>query len=366
MGSPFTNPADVERKTLMILRILHETGQPVGSRLISRRMQDRGLPSSERAVRYHLKLMDERGLTRLVGKRDGRIITDRGIEEIGRARVRDKVGLANSRIEILAFQTTFEPETGRGLLPVNISLLPEEAFPDALRLMEPVFDAGYSVSRNVAVAGPGQRLAGLLVPEGRIGLATVCSIVVNGVLLKRGIPMDSKFGGILQVKNRHPLRFVELIHYTGSSLDPSEVFIRGKMTSVRNVIDEGEGMILANFREIPAPCLSLMEQQLAGLARAGIDGVLVKGEVSEPVCQTPVEVNRVGIVLIGGLNPVACVEEAGMDVDNRAMSAVMEFGEMEPFDQVLSRYHIRTATRKKTATRRSRVGTPGEQQKQDH
>jgi len=361
MGSLFTNPADVERKTLMILRILHEAGQSVGSRLISRKMLDRGLPSSERAVRYHLKLMDERGLTRLIGKRDGRVITDRGIEEIGRARVRDKVGLANSRIESLAFQTTFKPETGRGLLPVNISLMPEETFPDAVRIMEPVFEAGYAVSQCVAVAGPGQRLAGLLVPEGRVAMATVCSIVVNGVLLKHGIPMDSKFGGILQVRNRHPLRFVELIYYSGSSLDPSEVFIRGKMTSVRSVVAEGEGMILANFREIPAACLPLMEQQLAGLARAGIDGVLVKGEVSEPVCQTPVEVNRVGIVLIGGLNPVACVEEAGMDVDNRAMSAVMEFGDMEPFDQVLKRCRARTRLRKKTARRRAGEGSPGKE-----
>jgi HTH-type transcriptional regulator, global nitrogen regulator NrpRI len=366
MVSPFTTPADVERKTLMILRILHEAGQPVGSRLISRRMQDRGLPSSERAVRYHFKLMDERGLTRLIGNRDGRVITDKGIEEIGRARVRDKVGLANSRIEILAFQTTFEPETGRGLLPVNISLLSEETFPDALRIMEPVFNAGYTVSRLVAVAGPGQRLAGLLVPEGRVGLATVCSIVVNGVLLKNGIPMDSKFGGILQVKNRHPLRFVELIHYSGSSLAPSEVFIRGKMTSVRSVVDEGEGMILANFREIPAPCLPLMEQQLAGLARAGIDGILMKGDVSEPVCQTPVEMNRVGIVLIGGLNPVACVGEAGLDVDNRAMSAVMEYGEMEPFDQLLKRHQGQPTNRKKAAPRRSREGTPGRKQNQEY
>ena len=51
-------------------------------------------------------------------------------------------------------------------------------------------------------------------------LATVCSIVVNGVLLKNGIPMDSKFGGIVQISRGEPLRFVKLIHYSGSSLDP--------------------------------------------------------------------------------------------------------------------------------------------------
>ena len=52
----------------------------------------------------------------------------------------------------------------------------------------------------------------------RILQDAVCSIVINGVLLKNGIPSDSKFGGILQVKNGDPLRFVELIYYSGSSL----------------------------------------------------------------------------------------------------------------------------------------------------
>ncbi len=338
MVSLFNNPADIERKTLMILRILNDTGRPVGSRLIARQMQEKGIITSERAVRYHLKLMDERGLTQLIGKRDGRIVTDKGIDEVSMARVRDKVGLAISRIEILAFQTTFNTKTGRGLLPVNISLVPEDKFAEALNVMAPVFEEGYTVSRRVAVAGPGQRLGEILIPEGKTGLATVCSLVVNGVLLKNGIPMDSKFGGILQIKNRRPLRFVELIYYSGSSLDPSEVFIRGKMTSIRNILEKGEGMLLANFREIPALCRPLTEELIADLTHAGIEGVLATGETSESICQTPVEINRVGIILLGGLNPAASVLEAGLEVDNRAMSTVMEYGEFMPFDQILKQH----------------------------
>ncbi|MDQ1278185.1 MAG: HTH-type transcriptional regulator, global nitrogen regulator NrpRI, partial [Thermodesulfobacteriota bacterium] len=97
MGTNLTNQKDIERKTLLILRILNEVQGPVGSRLIARRMQELGLTSSERAVRYHLKLMDERGLTKLIGQKDGRIITKLGIDELGAARVEDKVGLAISR-----------------------------------------------------------------------------------------------------------------------------------------------------------------------------------------------------------------------------------------------------------------------------
>ena len=328
----FSSQEDIERKTLLILRILHGAGGPLGSRILARKMQDRGYAPSERAVRYHLKLMDERGLTRLVGKRDGRMITARGIDELGEARVRDKVGLAISRIEVLAFQTTFNPETQDGLLPINISFFSTASFPHAMKIMLPVFESGFAVSNLVAAARAGQYLGDVLVPEGKIGFATICSIVVNGVLLKHGIPMDSKFGGILQVKNRHPLRFAELIYYSGSSLDPSEVFIRGKMTSVCSAIEKGDGMILANFREIPAPCHALTCDLLAKMGKAGINGVLVTGKISEPVCQVPVEVNKVGIILIGGLNPVACVQEADLNVENQAMSTVMDYGASEPFD----------------------------------
>ena len=334
----FSSQDEIERKTLLILRLLHEAGGPLGSRILARKMQDRGFAPSERAVRYHLKLMDERGVTRLVDKRDGRMITALGIEEIGKARVRDKVGLAISRIEILAFQTTFNPETVDGLLPINISFFSTASFPHAMKIMKPVFESGFIVSNRVAVACEGQYLGDVLVPEGKIGFATVCSIVVNGVLLKHGIPMDSKFGGLLQVKNRIPLRFAELIHYSGSSLDPSEVFIRGKMTSVSSAIEKGEGMILANFREIPAPCHALTCELLAKMGKAGINGVLVTGKISEPVCQVPVEVNKVGIILIGGLNPVACVQEADLNVENQAMSTVMDYGELEPFDALIKRF----------------------------
>ena len=65
---------DVERKALAILRILNDSREPLGARIIARRLKDHGIELGERAVRYHLKLMDGQGLTRLVG-RDGRLVT---------------------------------------------------------------------------------------------------------------------------------------------------------------------------------------------------------------------------------------------------------------------------------------------------
>jgi len=324
---------DVERKVFAILKILSESQEALGARVIARHLKDYGLELGERAVRYHLKLMDERGLTQLVG-RDGRLITEPGIEELKSALVRDKVGFAISRIELLAFRTDFDLDKHTGLVPVNVSFFPKEKFQKALQVMKPVFAAGLCISNLVAAAQEGEMSGELMVPPGKVALATVCSIVVNGTLLRAGVPMDSRFGGILQIRNHQPLRFVELIHYAGSSVDPSKIFIRAKMTSVAEAIKEGNGEILANFREIPAPCRPIANEVVAKLKEAGVGGLLIMGTTSEPVCGIPVELNRIGMVLLGGLNPVAAAKEADIEVENDAMGTIIEYQSLVKFSEI--------------------------------
>jgi repressor of nif and glnA expression len=324
---------DIERKVITILRILNESTEPLGARVIAHRMRDYGIDLGERAVRYHLKIMDERGLTRLIG-RDGRLITDSGVEELKSALVGDKVGFVIGNIELLAVKTTFDWRKRRGQVPVNVSLFPKDQFKKAKEVMSYVFGGGLCVSDLVAVAREGERLSGVIIPEGKVGFATVCSVIINGALLKAGIPMDSRFGGILQIRNQKPLRFVELIQYAGSSLDPSEIFITSRMTSVIEAVNKGEGKILANFREIPSLCSSVAGEVFTGLKDAGIGGVLVVGNISQPVCEVPVELNKMGIVLIGGLNPVAAAVEAGISIDNTAMSGVIDYQDMVSFKKI--------------------------------
>jgi len=324
---------EIERKIVYILRILSESAEPLGARLISRQLHDYGIELGERAVRYHLKLTDERGLTELIG-RDGRILTDKGIEEMNSALVRDKVGLAISRIELLSFRTNFDYENRTGLVPVNVSFFSKQRFYKALQAMKPAFTEGLCVSDLVAVARENETIGELTVPPDHIGLATVCSIVVNGTLLKAGVPIDSKFAGILQIRNRKPFRFVELIHYAGSSVDPSEVFIKARMTSVKDVVSKGDGKVLANLREIPALCRPIAEKVIAGLEKANLGGILMMGHTNEPVCEIPVELNKIGIILIGGLNPVAAVEEQGIEVQNYAMSTVMDYEKLVKFSEL--------------------------------
>ncbi len=319
---------DVEQKVLAILDTLLDSREAVGSRIIAKKLKDRGIDLSERAVRYHLKMMDEKGLTRLVGRRDGRVITELGRAELKEAMVAHKVGYALPRIEMLSFRTNFNWDKRTGSIPVNVSFFEKKDFARALKVMKSVFKADMCASQLVAVAQAGEAIGDLVVPEGKVGFATVCSIVFSGTLLQAGVPIDSKFGGILQIRNRNPVRFVEIIHYAGSSLDPTEIFIRANMTTVSQVVKVGSGRILANYREIPAICKPLAEEVRDKLIDVGIGGVLFIGNVSEPVCEVPIELNRIGVVLIGGLNPVAAVAEAGIIGESHAMSTIMDYQEL--------------------------------------
>ena len=326
---------DVERKVLAILNTLGDSQEAVGSTIIAKRLKGLGIELSERAVRYHLKLMDERGLTRLAGRRDGRIITELGQAELKKAMVTRKVGFALSRIEVLAFRTNIDLDKRTGLIPANVSFFRKEDFNKALKAMKPIFQTGLCVSDLVAVASEGEAVGDLVVPEGKIALATVCSIVVNGALLKAGVPIDSEFGGILQIRNHNPLRFIEIIHYAGSSLDPTEIFIRANMTSVAEAAKDGNGEILANYREIPAICRPLAEEVAAKLKDTGLGGILLMGNTSEPVCEIPIELNRIGVVLIGGLNPVAAAAEAGIISESHAMSILVDYQTLVKVTEIL-------------------------------
>ncbi len=325
---------ETERKVIAILKVLSESTEPLGSITIARELEHHGIFLSERAVRYHLRITDERGYTQPMGH-DGRMLTEKGLEELKIALAPEQVGFVREQLELLSFHTTFDPKTRTGQIPINTSIIAKDNFEKALVAMADAFKAGICVSDLVTTAPEGEKLGSVVVPKNKIGLATVCSVVINGVLLKAGIPTESKFGGVLEVRDSKPRRFVAIINYAGTSLDPSEQYIRAKMTSVSEAVSTGNGKILANFREIPAPSRSTAQEVINSLKETGINGVYALGNTSEPVCQIAIGLNRVGMVLLGGLNPVAVAVEAGIEVENIAESGMIDFEQLTSFWKLL-------------------------------
>ncbi|TET55827.1 MAG: DUF128 domain-containing protein [Dehalococcoidia bacterium] len=64
---------------------------------------------------------------------------------------------------------------------------------------------------------------------------------------------------------------------------------------------------------------------------SGQETPCVTSEVSKSVCEIPVELDKVGMTLMGGLNPVAPAIESGTAVENHSMSTVMNYRELTRF-----------------------------------
>jgi repressor of nif and glnA expression len=319
---------DVERKEVAILKILKDSREPIGATSIAYRLKDYGIDLTERAVRYHLKIMDERGLTHLVGRRHGRLITESGINELDSALVGNRVGSAMTNIEMLICQTSLELEKLRGEVPVNISLFPEEKFSRGLEIMRSFSSTPLCSSDMVFVAASGEKLGDFVIPEGRVGFATLSNVTISAVLFKAGILLDFRFAGVLQVRNYSCHRFIDLIEYTGSSLNPYEVFLSCKMTHVNGVAGDGNGKILASFCELPAFTLPKVEAITRRLEKVGIRSVTRLGGINEPLCEIAVGTGRFGMILADGLNLVAAAVEAGIEVENHASCSLLEFNRM--------------------------------------
>ena len=323
-----TIDSQVQRKLIEILRILHENKDPIGARLIADRMNERGYPIGERGVRYHLRILDERGLTRRQGY-DGRVITELGTNELNDALVGDRVGFIITRIEKLIYDTTFNLKTGEGKVIINMSIIDKNDFDKTMEILRRVVYDGYSISPYIKLLEEGTVSSDIEIPEGKLGLATMCSITVDGILLSNGIPVNPKYGGILEVKKRKPVCFEDLIVYSGTSIDPMRIFMSKKMTKVLDAVDTGSGKLLANLREIPASAVSEAEKILRSVMDARIGSIAEIGKSGKSVLNAPVDTGKVGVVVYAGTNAVAAVEESGIRVETHPISTVIDFKELK-------------------------------------
>ncbi|MDI6889876.1 MAG: NrpR regulatory domain-containing protein [Thermodesulfovibrionales bacterium] len=325
----------MNKTMLSILKILDKQPDKIlGSRELSRQLKLHGVELTERTVRYHLRILDERGLTKVFGK-EGRMITQKGREELSQALVSEKVGFVISKIETLSYLTNFDIEKKEGDIILNVSYFPEEKLKEALRIMKPVFSSPHIMSDKVVIHRGGEKIRDIFIPKGQIGFGTVCSVTINGIFLKVGVPVTSKFGGVLQIENSEPSRFTALISYEGSSLDPLEIFIKSRMTDVLGAVKNHNGKILASFREIPVVSLEKAKELSAVMKEKGIGGILLLGNPNQPLLEMPVSMDRAGMVIVGGLNPIAALEEAGIPTESKAMSTLYSFSDLTKFKELL-------------------------------
>jgi HTH-type transcriptional regulator, global nitrogen regulator NrpRI len=325
-----------ERKRLMTLEILKESSKPISSNRIRELLAERGLEISERTVRFHLQALDNLGFTAYKEKK-GRYITPKGLLELSRSHVYERVGFLSSKIDDMTYRMTYNYHTGEGKVLVNISLIAKEDFIHGVEMLLPYLKSNFSTGEMIALFKEGEQLGETTIPEGYIGIGTICSITLNGVLLSSGVPVISLFGGLLEVINGKAERFTALIKYEGTSLDPLEIYIKSGMTNCAGIIENGNGQVGASFREIPASSREFVVSINEELKKIGMGPIIEIGYPGQSLLGIPVAHERCGLVVAGGLNSVSVAHEGGVNLISKALSGLVEFDRLFHYSHLLEK-----------------------------
>jgi repressor of nif and glnA expression len=308
-----------ERKYIEILRILKEHPDPMGAKRLSEIMSERGFVLSDRAVQYYLSYLDTMGFTEKVGNQ-GRILTPLGFEETDNALVDDRIGFIISKLERLAYRSTFDPVTSTGDVAYNLSIVPSESQEQVRTAFDEVVRAKCGFFNSYRIIDHDPRI-----PPGHVGFITICSISMDGVFQRRGIPVRMAFGGRLEIENGTPLQFRDLIGYRGTTIDPLELFISSGLTSITGFARTGTGIALANVREVPCAARTKVEETIRQMNDCGFIFPVLMGN---SVLNLPHNPYRLSIVAFSGLNYIGNTVEHGIRVKTEIGAGNIQFSKI--------------------------------------
>jgi hypothetical protein len=310
-----------ERKYVEILRILKEHQDPIGAKRLSELMAERGFVLSDRAVQYYLSYLDTMGFTEKIGNQ-GRVLTRAGLDETDNALVDDRIGFIISKLERLAYRSTFDPATSTGDVAYNLSIVPLESFEKVKSAFDEVVKARCGFFNSYRIIDRDPR-----VPSGSVGFITLCSITMDGVFQRNGIPVKMAYGGRLEIDQGTPKQFKDLIGYRGTTIDPLELFISSGLTSISGYTRTNSGIALANVREVPCAAKKEVEEMIHLMNLCGFVFPVTMGN---QVFNLPVNPFRLSIVAFSGLNYIGNTVERGIGITteigagNIPFSKVME------------------------------------------
>ena len=323
--------SESEHRMIEILRILNVQEKPIGSKVIADELKTKGYNLGERAVRYHMQILDEKGYTERKGY-SGRVITELGRAKLEKGLIYDQVDFTFSKFEERIYLTNFDYNKKCGNVIVNTSNILENK---AFDIIKEVFAAGVCVSPLINA-----KKTEINGKKGYV-MKTICGTTIDGVFLKNGIPSIPQYGGLVEIEDYYPTKFSELISYKKTSITPLDAFIAKDMTSVLEVAEHGTGTIPANFRIIPGTSLEKAKEIIQKLENVGIGGVLEIGETSENVLGIPVPEGMVGISIIGGITPFCAAQEMDYKVDIKTGEEFIDYNKLKELES--SKHRIKKA-----------------------
>ncbi|MDK2974023.1 MAG: global nitrogen regulator NrpRII [Methanofollis sp.] len=236
----------------------------------------------------------------------------------------------NHLIEEEAMQVTYDPAENEGKVIYNLSLVAADDLDAVLAVVKETYRAGISPSGLVQIFQTGEKAGGYTVPEGLVGICTVCSITLDGVMIRRGVPLHPIGGGVVQIEGGTPRRFTDMVLYDATTIDPLELLVSQDITNVSGVVATGRGSVLANLRECHMEAEATVAAVIEDLERSLIAGVLEIGPPNAPILDFACSPQHFGIAILGGTNVMAAVKEAGYRVEINSLKGLIDVSRLEP------------------------------------
>jgi repressor of nif and glnA expression len=230
-----------------------------------------------------------------------------------------------ARIENLMHQVSFDPAEMKGKIITNTSYVKKEHLDETLSVFYDAIHGGLAVSPMIEI----------LEEERSIKIKTACSLTICGVLLKHGIPVHPKGGGLIEVVEREPIRFTDMLMYWATTVDPIDILTAQGLMDITGMMRTGNGRILGNLHEAPMLARERIEEVLELLASGGFAGVLELGEPNMNVLGVSVERDHVGIALVGGTNLVAAARERNIEVEHESISDLTDVSKMRHIEELI-------------------------------
>ncbi|MFY9749044.1 MAG: DUF128 domain-containing protein, partial [Methanoregula sp.] len=168
------------------------------------------------------------------------------------------------------------------------------------------------------------------VPQDCIGVITLCSITMDGLFQRNGIPVKMAYGGRLEIEENVPRRFRDLIGYRGTTIDPLELFISSGLTSIHDFARTKTGIALANVREVPSSARNDIEETIRLMNDCGFVYPVTMGN---QVFNLPDNPYRLSIVAYSGLNHIGNCVEQGIAIRTEIGAGNIPFSKVVDIDR---------------------------------
>jgi len=315
-----------------ILRVLAETNGPLSHKEILKLLKNRGINTTETTIRNRIEKMREMGYVVKVNTKIN--ITEEGLRILNQATIFERLEEFKDFVEYSMFKSTFDLYNMTGTVPTNVMIIDKNKIDTCLEIMKSVADANLVTSRHIALVEEGGELGTITIPEGKVGIGTISSTIYNVIMLGCGVVLGSEFAGLIYYENHRPVGICEMINYSGTTISPGLLLIKGGYTSVHKVAENGNGYAIAAIKSFNGFAYEVVEREIMLADARGIKGVLTISLPMDNRLNLPTY-KKALLIVLAGMNYIAPIHEKGLNPEFRINEVLVDFERFKDIDKFL-------------------------------